>query len=118
MTPTKYTEGALMMGATNWTKNYLNIDHNWSAAALIGTVQNARWQDGSVKGDLYINPKLTLGKDIITNIDAGLLTSLSVELMADDYYDTDEEVVYAANIEFIGLAVIYGETGACSDAKI
>ena len=118
MTPTKYTEGALMMAATNWIKNYLNIDHNWSAGAVIGTVQNTRWQNGAVKGDLYINPNLTLGRDVITNIDAGLLNSLSVELMADDYYDTDEQVSYAANIDFIGCAVIYGDTGACVDAKI
>lgn len=116
--PTTYTPGHLQLGSTVWTKNYLNLDHEWKVNSLIGTVQNQYWDGTAVRGDLYINPQLSVGKDTITKIDTGLIKSLSVELMAEDVYDDDQNKVFATNIEFIGCAVIYGEMGACPEAKI
>lgn len=113
-----YTPRELQLGVNRWLKNTLNLDHSWSVLSTIGTVQNPRWENNSVVGDLYINRITTAGKDTVALIDAGLVNSLSVELQSLDVRDSDEYGLFATDIDFIGCAVIYGDIGACPEAKI
>lgn len=116
--PITYNIAELSKASTNWLSNFLNLDHDWSVLKLAGTVQNQRWENNAVKGDLYINTKLNAGREAVTAIDAGLVTALSVELQSNDVYDDNGHNLIASDIDFIGCAVIYGNRGACDDAKI
>ena len=115
--PITYTEQELSRASRNWITNNLNIDHDWSVSKLIGTVQNTRWQDNSVKGDLYINPITSIAKDTVALIDAKMVSALSVELQSVDKFDDNSDLL-ATDIDFIGCAVVYGPRGACEDARI
>jgi len=116
--PISYTPSELNKASRNWISNYLNCDHDWSVLKLAGTVQNTRWENNAVKGDLYINTKLSAGREAVTLIDMGLVNALSVELQSIDKYDDETNNLLASDIDFIGCAVIYGDRGACKDARI
>lgn len=116
--PITYRPNELMQGSKRWISNYLNLDHDWSIMKLAGTVQNVTWKDNAVKGDLYINTKLSAGREAVTAIDLGLVKALSVELQSSDTYDNDTYELVAGDIDFLGCAIVYGDRGACSDARI
>ena len=117
----EYTDKALSKYATNWTRNILDLDHNLDVLSIIGTIEHQRFQKNSVIGDLYIHPITQNARDTISLIDAGYVNSLSVELMADDVWDSSRHIRMADNIEFIGCAVLAGHPArppACKDTRI
>lgn len=114
-----YKSPILSKYATNWVTNHINLGHdNVNPLSTVGTVHKQRWEDGVVKGDLYINTALSNGREIVTSIDAGLVNKLSVEMNTDDYWDSTEKAKYADNIRFLGLAIIGNHPAACDGAKI
>lgn len=117
-TPITYTDAALFLSANNWTKNILNLDHEWKVLNTIGTVQNPRYHSGSIRADLFVTPRTQNGKDAITLIDLGLVNALSIELMSNDTWDSDDFKRYATDIEYLGCAMVYGDNAACSEAKV
>jgi len=102
--------------ATNWSSNYLNVDHSHSVLHRIGYVENPRWEDNAVKADLYIFPYTSAGRDVINLIDNGLVNSLSAEVATIDSYNYKEKAFEVEEIEFIGCAVV--TEPACEEAKI
>ena len=116
--PVLYTPEVLKKFATNWDSNYLDLGHDiGNPLSIIGTVQNQRWEDNGVKGDLYISQLTQNGRDVVSLIDAGLVNHLSVEMTTKDYWDPKEMVRCADDIIFLGVAVV-GPYPACKDAKI
>ena len=101
-----YKAEILRKYAKNWISNYLNLDHSRFPLHRIGYVENPRFQDNALKGDLYIFPLTTTAKDTIALIDNGLVNKLSIEMRTDDYYDYREGCIIADDIEFIGCAVV------------
>ena len=100
-----YTEEAIRESASNWSGNYLNLDHSYSSLDRLGFVKNTYYRKGAVRGDLYIFPITNNAKDIIALIDAGLVNWLSVELTTDDYWDSEDSKRYASDIKYIGAAI-------------
>ena len=117
-TPITYTDVALKLSARYWKNKILNVDHEWKVLNTIGTIENPYYHKGAIKGDLFIPPITQNRKDAIALIDNNEVNSLSVELMSQDVWDADTCKRYATDIEYIGCALIYGDNGACSDAKI
>jgi hypothetical protein len=113
-----YTPGELQKASNRWLKNTLNLDHEWKVLNTVGTIENCRWFNGAVIADLHINKITEAAKDTIALIDAGLINHLSVELQSEDFRDYDNHKILAKEIEFIGCAIIYGDLGACSQARI
>jgi len=115
--PVRYSTALLKEFHTNWTRDFLNLDHNWSSLSRVGWVQNPRClQDGTVIADIKISKVTQNGRDIVESIEDGLINELSVELLSDDKWDSDESIRLASNIEFIGLAIV--TTGACEETRI
>jgi hypothetical protein len=113
-----YKSDILKKYSTNWTSNHINLGHdNANPLSLVGTVQNQRWEDGAIKGDLYINTQLFAGGEVVKAIDAGLVNKLSIELESKDYWDSTKNVRYADDMKFMGVAII-GDHPACKHTKI
>ena len=56
MSPVNYTADELAKSATNWSANYLNVDHCFEVNKRLGFINNPYWDGNSVKGDLFIFP--------------------------------------------------------------
>ena len=110
-----YRKDVLQKTVKNWRSNYLNIDHYNIVLDRIGRVENPRWEDGKVKGDLYIHPITQTAKDTIALIDSGEVNWLSVEIMTEDAWDKNNER-YVKDMDYIGLAVVTAP--ACKGALI
>ena len=114
--PVVYTKDELKKSATNWEENYLNLDHSFETLKRIGFVNNPRFQDNALMGDLYIYPITRNAKDTIALIDAGLVNWLSIELKSEDVWNSADSKKYAKDIVFIGAAVVLYP--ACEDTRI
>jgi len=103
----EYNEENLSKAAKKWTSDWLNVDHSWTVTDRIGYVKNPYYNKKiGVMGDLHIYPITQAAKDTVALIDAGLVNSLSAELMAEDIWDAETNKRFAENIEFIGCAVV------------
>jgi len=111
-----YRPEILRKYATNWSSNYLNIDHSTSVLHRIGYIENPRWEDNAVKADLYIFPYTSVGRDVINLIDSGLVNHLSCELISTDSYNYAEKAIEVEEIEFTGCAVVTNP--ACKETRI
>ncbi len=116
MSPVMYTYDEIEKGATNWSANFLNLDHSFEVLKRVGFIKNTYFKDGAVRGDLYIFPITENAKSVIKMIDNGLVNWLSVELTTQDYWNPDDNKRYASNIEFIGAAVVLYP--ACENTRI
>ena len=114
--PVRYTSDELRASCNNWTKNYLNLDHNWTVLNRIGYVLNPRYVNNKVVADLQIFRATQNGKDTIESIEEGLINEVSVELLSTDRWDSKENVRFATDIEFIGCAIV--TEGACRETRI
>jgi hypothetical protein len=103
--PIVYTSEEISKGATNWSSNYLNLDHSFEVQKRLGFVKNTYYKDKAVRGDLYIFPITQAAKDTIALIDADLVNWLSVEITTEDYWNNEDDKRYASNIEYIGAAI-------------
>jgi hypothetical protein len=104
--PVYYTEDNLKKSAVNWKENYLNIDHSYEVLKRLGFVKNTYYRDKSLRGDLYIFPITQTARDVISQIDAGMINWLSVEIMSNDYWDSNINKKCAGDIEYIGAAIV------------
>ena len=111
-----YTPEVLRKYATNWSTNFVNIDHSYSVIHRVGYIMNPRWEDNAVKGDLYIFPYTSVARDVIALIDNGFINHLSCEISTIDHYDYIQKCVVVDDIEFFGCAIVTNP--ACKDAKI
>jgi hypothetical protein len=116
MTPTLYTDENIKLSASRWEENYLNLDHSYEVLKRLGFVKNTYYNNGAVRGDLYIFPITEEAKSTIGLIDAGLVNWLSVELTSEDYWDNSKQKRCAGDITFIGAAVV--TSPACPDTRI
>jgi len=114
--PVEYTVEELSRAATNWLRSYLDLDHQFGVLDRVGYVRNQHWRNNSIMGDLYIYPITQNARDTISQIDAGLINELSVELMSRDEYDYESDKLLATDIKFLGCACV--TDGACRDTKI
>ncbi len=114
--PVKYSKEVLREFASNWTENYLNLDHSYETLDRIGYIENPRFEDGVVKADLYIYPVTDNAKDVINLIDNGLINWLSVEITTEDYWSQEDDRRYAQDIEYIGAAIVLHP--ACEGSRI
>jgi len=115
--PVRYTPDLLKSSFNNWSRNYLNLDHMWTALNRVGWVENVRCRnDGAMLADIKISMVTQNGKDIVEQIENGLINELSVELLSDDIWDNKERIIMANDIEFIGCAIV--TDGACRETKI
>jgi hypothetical protein len=105
MEPVFYPSDMLRNTVNRWNSNYLNIDHSNKVLDRIGTVENARWNDGKVMADLYIHPITQNSIDAINLIDQGLINWLSVEILTNDSWDRNDDR-YVNDMEYLGLAVV------------
>ena len=111
-----YTPEILRKYATNWSSNYVNIDHSQSVIHRVGYILNPRWEEGAVRGDLYIFPYTTVARDTIALIDNNMINHLSSEIITTDHYDYLEKCIVVDDIEFFGCAIVTNP--ACEDARI
>ena len=103
--------------ALNWSENYLNIDHDvYSVLSRIGYVEPKGWNGESVIGNLKILPVTQRAKDVISLIDAGLITDLSVEMKSVEEWDNRKSGWRILDITYTGAAIV--TKGACPHAKI
>jgi len=117
MAPVRYTPELLKEFHNRWSKDFLNLDHQWTVLNRVGWVKNPRClNDGTIIADLKISKVTQNGKDIVESIEDGLINELSVELMSDDKWDSKEQIRLANDIEFIGCAIV--TEGACQETKI
>jgi len=116
--PVTYTEEAISKTANKWEENYLNLDHSYEVLKRLGFVKNTYYKkkDGTVRGDLYIFPITQAAKDVIKQIDAGLVNWLSVEITTQDYWDPETNKRFADDITYIGAAVV--TMPACENSRI
>ena len=115
-----YRSDILSKYSTNWSSNYIDLQHSHHPLDMCGTVRFQRFNNGKLLGDLHIDMKLDAGKKIVPVIDSGLANQLSIEMMTQDFWDSHDMVRYAGEITFIGLAILGGPShgAACSDARI
>jgi len=104
--PIMYTKAEISKGSSNWSNNYLNLDHSFEVLKRLGFVKNPIFRDGCLKGDLYIFPITQAARDVIAQIDNGLVNWLSVEITTEDYWNNKDNKRYASNIEFMGAAIV------------
>jgi len=117
--PVLYRSDILKKYASNWEDNILTLGHDPMGSdplKVVGTVQNQRWSNGAVIGDLYINTSTQNGRDAVALIEAGLINNVSVE-MTKDYWDSVNNTRYADNIRFQGVAIV-GSHPACKNTRI
>jgi len=114
--PVRYTSDVLKNYGTNWSGQFLNLDHSWEALKRVGWVENVYYTNGAIKGDIRITRKTTQGKDAIASIDAGLVNGLSVEVASNDIYDFEKNIILADELDFVGCAIVTHP--ACSNSKI
>lgn len=117
MAPVRYTPELLKGYHDNWSRNFLNLDHQWTVLNRVGWVENPRCRkDGAVIADIKISKVTQNGRDIVELIEDNLINELSVELLSDDKWDSKERIRLASDIEFIGCAIV--TEGACKETKI
>jgi len=116
MRPIVYSSKELQKGSDNWESNYLNLDHYQDTNNRIGRIENPRFEDGVVKGDLWINKNLSKGKDTIEKIYCELVNWVSAEIITVDRHDYSEDKCFAEEICFLGAAITCFP--ACSESVI
>ena len=115
----KWSEIKIKAFATNWITDYINLGHEHHPTDFVGKVANPRYIDGALRGDLCINKNLSRGKDVIEGIDEGILNQVSVEVISEDYWDSNEMIRCADNLKFMGVSIIGPyPPPACKDVKI
>jgi len=114
---TIYYDGRVIRkNAKNWKDNYVTIDHSTSVLDRIGYVENPRWEDDALKGDIRILPITTRAKDVINLIDNDLTRGLSIEAETQDQYDGELKCLRLIDITFLGVSIVTDP--ACEMARI
>ena len=108
-----YSHKMLKKYATNWTSDYVTLDHGKSVLDRIGFISNPHYDHGII-ADVNLVPVTQNVKDVINLIDAGMIKHLSIEALTDDDYNSIKGTLEATTMEFIGCSII--TTPACKFA--
>lgn len=115
-TPLFYPEKVLEEYATNWYDSPLWSRHGGGAPRSItdkiGEIENQRYADGKVLGDLILHGLTQTSKDTIELITSGLVNAISVEHSGRERWDPDEQSYVAEELIFYGAAIV--NKGACT----
>lgn len=103
--PVRYSNTILKKYAKNWIQNFLNLDHSFETLKRIGWIENTYYKESKLLGDIRISTSTPNGKAAVAHIDAGLVNGLSVEVMSEDKWDSNERVRLADKLDFVGAAV-------------
>lgn len=118
--PTIYTDLELSKAAGRWgmksqyydlddDRVYIDLDHRVDEVLKrIGYVKSIHFKNGAIRGDLFMHRLTQNSRDTCTLINAGIVNSLSVEILTQDniVHEDGEMKIYAEDIELIGLAVV------------
>ena len=117
--PVVWEESKLMAYSNNWYSNYINLGHQHNPLSFVGFIENQKWFNGAIRGDLCIYTNISKGKDAVTGIKNGLLNNLSIEVATHDYWNTELMKRCADEITFLGVSLLGPfPPPACADAKI
>ncbi len=119
-TPLVYSNEILAEYADNWFDNPLWSRHGGgsprSITDKVGEIENQRYEDGKVLGDIVLHGLTQTSKDTIELITSGLVNAISVEHGGRERWDPDERAYLSEEIIFYGAAIV--NKGACSVCTI
>lgn len=119
-TPLVYSSEVLKEYAKNWFDNPLWVRHGGgtprSITDKIGEIENQRYDDSKVLGDIILHGKTQTSNDTIELITSGLVNAISVEHSGRERWDPDEQAYRSEEIIFYGAAVV--NKGACTVCTI
>lgn len=116
MSPVVYSNDELEKATQLWSRKcleldderiFINADHRPDESLKrVGYLPKVYFKDNAIRGDLYFHRITQNSKEIVKMIDAEYLNGLSVEIITEDYWDSDTNKRCASNIELVGLAVV------------
>ena len=119
-TPCEYSPDVLSRFATNWQDNAIWSRHYGgvprSITEKVGLVENQRYENDAVVGDLHYHGLTQQSRDTIAMIDGGLANFVSVETISKDKWNVGKKAYQAQELGFTGLATV--NQGACKVCKI
>ena len=119
-TPCEYSPEILKQYAGNWQDNAIWSRHFGGVprniTEKVGIVENPRFEDDAIVGDLYYHGLTQQSKDTIAMVENGLANYVSVETMSKDRWNVGKKVYQAQELGFTGLATV--NQGACRVCKI
>jgi hypothetical protein len=119
-TACEYSPDVLNRFAGNWADNAIWSRHFGGVprniTEKVGIVENPRYENEAVVGDLYYHGLTQQSRDTITMIDNGLANFVSVETISKDKWNVGKKVYQADELGFTGLATV--NQGACRVCKI
>lgn len=116
--PAYYSGDELKKAAISWNnkskyhdldedRTYVDLDHKvYEVLARIGYVANVHYSDKALKGDIFLHLLTRPSKDTKILIDAGYINHLSVEITTHDKYSAKDSMVFAEDINLLGVAVV------------
>jgi hypothetical protein len=114
--PIFYDCKVLERDAKNWVSNFITLNHSRDILDRVGFIENVRWENNKLLGDMRIVPITSRAKDVINLLDAGMIKDLSIEALTTEEYDRDMKCLRLSSIEFTGLSLVL--SGACPTAKV
>ena len=97
-----------------WSRHFGGVPRN--ITEKVGIVENPRYENEAVVGDLYYHGLTGQSKDTIAMIENGLANYVSVETVSKDKWNVGKKVYQAQELGFTGLATV--NQGACRVCKI
>ena len=119
-TACEYSPEVLKQFSSNWIDNAIWSRHFGGVprniTEKVGIVENQRYENEAVVGDLYYHGLTGQSRDTIAMIDNGLANYVSVETVSKDKWNVGKKVYQAQELGFTGLATV--NQGACRVCKI
>ena len=124
-TPLEYTEAALREYATNWHSNRLWSVHTGGMPRritdFVGDIENPRFENGSLKGDLFFHMLTDESRDTLSLVKGGIEghiqpVSFSIEHEGKEIYMKESGHYTTDSLLFHGGAIV--DEGASGGTKI
>ena len=119
-TALNYPERTLAKYASNWSDNSGWARHAGGvprdATDKVATLENPRFQDGAVVGDIRIHGYTQKSRDMIELVKRRLIGMVSVEHTGDERYNASTRQLEAESLNFSGFAFV--NKGACKLCRI
>jgi len=119
-TPLNYPDKTLREYAANWSDVSGWARHSGGvprdATDKVAELQNPRYQDGAVVGDIFLHGATQKSRDMIELIKRKLIAFVSVEHTGDERYNASTRQLEATSINFSGFAFV--NKGACKLCRI
>lgn len=100
-----------------WINNHLldkHTDDKGEGATIIGDITNQRFEDGAVKGDIFISNNTEQGKEMIELVKNNQINGISVEHSGNSYQAGDN--VLSTDITFQSAAIV--QQPACNPCRL